>query len=82
MLENFESIQNPLVKGGLILFALCLFLGLLKVLIFIIKTLFFKPKRQPSVRERFELLTDHECRQKTGFEQKYRPHRSTVSSRK
>lgn len=82
----FQTINNPLVKGGIYLGILVVILIIIQAMILLIKSITFKPKRGLSVEDKMhKFLTDSQRRDKTGFEQKYRrsPGRQNfVSSKK
>ena len=82
----FESVDNPIFKGGIYLGVFVVLIIIVQAVILIIKSITFKPKRTPSVEDKMQhFLTESQRRDKTGFDQKYRrsPGRQNfVSSKK
>jgi hypothetical protein len=68
----FDTINNPAIKIGIVLGAIVISIWFLSTVFFMIKNAIFKPKRGLSVEQRFDILTNGQKREKTGFEKKYK----------
>jgi hypothetical protein len=67
----FETIDNPILKAGIILGGIVIVLVLLQATIMVVRILMFKPRKKGNINERVNYLTKCQQRQKQAINQRY-----------